>query len=274
MFFQLGIVPLRRVEGSFELDLANWSNFRSSRRLVERYEFVVRELDRTIFSDLAIDVSAVHAGLDLPAICVDPLADLDSLHVVDSWSPQLAQVVSSFFLGEQDSSATLAYLLQDHYRELQVANVKDGQGQSDVSEVTIAFIETIAASVADASLTRSTQSLIERTIVRGSPSLRNIVEEGVGDFDNGLIDDILIRPFHMSVQMLWFWKHRYILDAKLELLEALGGLVDDLLFHSRLGQWSWRHVGSVLPGVKQSAVSGAQCICEKHHDMENIAKSP
>lgn len=65
------------------------------------------ELKDTSLSDLAIDRGAIRAMLRLPALFVDFLAYLCSLHVVNTGTAELFQEIASLYIGQKNPGAIL-----------------------------------------------------------------------------------------------------------------------------------------------------------------------
>ena len=127
----------------------------------------------------------------------------------------------------------LADLLQNIEDHLQVADMKGRQGQSDMSEMSIALAVILMASVALIPSARDPETLVERPILSRGTIAINVVERSVADLEHGL------------VQYLLFGK-----DPKLELPDLFWDLVDHLLLdrlrrrhvHLQHGGWGGQRV--------------------------------
>jgi hypothetical protein len=191
--------------------------------------------------DNALDGAAMWACPRFPALLVDSLQDSCASQVIDSGAAQLFQELAPFRLLQEDFGAVLANILQRRLDVLQVADVEDGERQPNVAEVarTVLQTEMTCAALAFTVRTRGSQAGIEGSMGKRCSPVLDIVKEVVGDFKNTLADYVLVRSGwqRISVCRQCIASHRmasalwggFLLDSKLERLEALRQLVDQLL---------------------------------------------
>lgn len=126
MLFQIPNVPLCGGERIVKLDLAGGRLFLLGRGLVVSDELVVDKLESADFADLSVDGATVGTMLRFPTLLVDLLADSGASHIIHEGPSQLLKVHTAFGLGQEDSRALLADILEDGDGESNIANVEGG----------------------------------------------------------------------------------------------------------------------------------------------------
>lgn len=115
--------------------------------------------------------------------------------------------------------------------------MENGERQPNVAEVarTVLQTEMACAALAFTVRTRGSQARIEGSMGERCSPVLDIVEEVVGNFKNTLADYVLVRSRWQSISICRqciAWRALsggFLLDSKLERLEALRQLVDQLL---------------------------------------------
>ena len=124
VLFQITNMLLGRRKGIIKLDLAGWWLFLLGCGFVKSHELVMDKFESADLSNLTVDSSAVGTMFIFPTLLVDLLAHGSAAHIVYSRSSQFFEKGSAFGLGQQDSGAVLADVLEDGYSESHIADMK------------------------------------------------------------------------------------------------------------------------------------------------------
>lgn len=152
------------------------------------------ECTRAGFLDHAVDCVTMLTFPSLPAAFVDALSDLRSSQIIESWATHFTQKCTALRLGKENPRAFLADFLEDPDDALEISHMESWQNKSDVTKMTIAFLQMIAAGLAHGGLVRNTHARIERAMSNESSVMFEIEKLSVGNFHDGLADNIVIRP--------------------------------------------------------------------------------
>lgn len=175
------------------------------------------ELEDSGFSDLTIDGAAIRAGLAFPGLRIDLLAYLSALEVVDIRPTKLLQELSALWFREQNSGASFTDFLQNRNDELEIADVECWQSEANMSEVTIAVLQSFTAGLASSgfagdtlftasvylfeyarSATRPYQSWIDGAVGHRTAVLLNIIQQAIRDLEHSLVHNVASRPDQLA----------------------------------------------------------------------------
>lgn len=128
-------------------------------------ELVMNDLQRACLLDGTVGGGTVGAVNNFARGRIDGFCEGLTLHVLEVRPAETLQVRASIWLVEKNPSTCLADALEDANRVLEVANVKDGDAELDISVVPDTVYARLAARLAERALVSRSQTSIEYTIL-------------------------------------------------------------------------------------------------------------